>query len=349
MLKHSKKFRLLAIGLLLVAGCSSKEDGAENSIQEESPVKEVQQEEPSYFAPLTGEAVKQEIIQRPIMVAINNHPKARPQSGIGSADIVFEMVAEANVTRFLAVFQSELPKTVGPVRSARDYFIELAQGYDAFFVAHGYSPEAKQMLEAGVVDNINGMQYDGTLFYRTTDRVAPHNSYISAENIRKGADKVGASMIYQKKLSQAFYDEKESVKIGIKAKRLDVRYGKSESFHSTYIYNEESKAYERASGGIVTVDELTNEPIALSNVLFFEMPHTTIDSKGRQEVNMTDGGRAYVCYGGYVREVQWENRDGQLLAVESDGSPVKLVAGKTWVHFVSTSPGIAASVTYQPE
>lgn len=346
MLKHTKKLRILAIGLLLVAGCSSKEE--EKSVDKSVSPAPVQQEEPSYFAPLTGEAVEHEITQRPIIVTINNHPRARPQSGIGSADMIFEMVAEGNVTRLLAVFQSELPKTIGPVRSARDYFIELAEGYDAFFVAHGYSPEAKEMLAAGVVDNINGMQYDGTLFYRTTNRVAPHNSYISSKNILKGADKVGASMIYQKKVLEAFYDEKESVKIGIKAKRLDVRYGSSEAFHNSYTYNEKSKAYERASGDIVTIDELSNKPIALSNVLFFEMPHTTIDSKGRQAIDMTDGGKALVCQGGYVREVQWENQDGQLVAVESDGSPVKLVAGKTWINFVSKSPGIAKSVTYQP-
>ena len=78
------------------------------------------------------------------------------------------------------------------------------------------------------------------------------------------------------------------------------------------------------------------------------MPHHTIDQQGRQSIDLIAGGKAYVFQQGYVREVQWANRDGQLLAVESDGSPVKLIAGKTWVHFVSTSPGIATAVTYQP-
>ena len=142
--------------------------------------------------------------QRPIIVTVNNHPDARPQSGLAAADIVYEMVAEGNVTRFLAVYQSELPDTIGPVRSARDYFVEIAEGLDAFYVAHGYSPEAKRLLNANVVDNINGMNYDGTLFKRSRNRVAPHNSYITAEHIREGAKLVGASMIYQKKYLKIF-------------------------------------------------------------------------------------------------------------------------------------------------
>lgn len=333
--------------LLLIAGCSKEEQLVE---PQEEPKKEViVEEKPRYVAPLSGELVEEEVTQRPIMVTINNHPDARPQSGIGSADIVYEMVAEGNVTRFLAVFQSELPEAIGPVRSARDYFIEMAQGLDAFYVAHGYSPEAKQLLSSGVVDNINGMQYDGTLFYRSTDRYAPHNSYITSDNIKVGAEKIGASLLYNKKISQAFYNEEESVKIGTEAKRFDVRYGSNESFHSSYVYNKESNLYERSSGGIVTIDALTNEPIELANVLVLEMPQYTIDNYGRQSLDLKAGGKAYVFQNGYVHEVQWENHDGQLVAVNMDGSLVQLVAGKTWVHFVSTSPGIATSVKYQLE
>ena len=104
------------------------------------------------------------------------------------------LVAEGNVTRFLALFQSELPEEIGPIRSARDYFVHIAKGLDAFYVAHGYSPDAKQFFKSGYVDNVNGMQYDGTLFRRSTDRKAPHNSYISGENVLAAAEKTNSSM-----------------------------------------------------------------------------------------------------------------------------------------------------------
>ena len=77
---------------------------------------------------------------------VNNHPKARPQSGLHKADIVYEILAEGDVTRFLPYFQSEKPENIGPVRSARDYYIDLAKGLNALYIAHGYSPEAKKCL-----------------------------------------------------------------------------------------------------------------------------------------------------------------------------------------------------------
>ena len=61
---------------------------------------------------------------------------------------MYEFVAEGNVTRLLALFQSELPEQIGPIRSARDYFIHMAKGLDAFYVAHGYSPDALALIQS---------------------------------------------------------------------------------------------------------------------------------------------------------------------------------------------------------
>ena len=87
---------------------------------------------------------EEENTHRPVLATINNHPLARPQSGISDADIIYEIAAEGNMTRLLALFQSELPEEIGPVRSARDYFVHIAKGLDAFYVAHGYSPDANR-------------------------------------------------------------------------------------------------------------------------------------------------------------------------------------------------------------
>src|SRR5690606_28175747 len=73
--------------------------------------------------------------QRTVMAVVNNHPDARPQTGLADADMVFEFIAEYNITRFLALYQSEYPEEVGPIRSAREYFVKLAAAHDAFFVA----------------------------------------------------------------------------------------------------------------------------------------------------------------------------------------------------------------------
>ncbi|MEK5186570.1 DUF3048 domain-containing protein [Solibacillus sp. FSL W7-1324] len=345
-------FLLALLGITLTAGCSDKE-------QTEEPVVEIEETEVEkdiivaeaeeilpFVTPFTGERVAEEVTMRPILATINNHPQARPQSGLAQADVVYEMLAEGDVTRFLALYQSELPESIGPIRSARSYFVDIAKGLDAFYIAHGYSPEAKSMLERRVVDNINGMHYDGTYFKRSSSRVAPHNSYISGENVKAGAEKTGTSLLYQKKVSYPFYEAEDSVKIGTTANEVSMKYNNSGSFNSQYVYNAETNQYKRYSANVETIDYETNESIELANILFFEMPHRIVDSAGRREITITGGGNAYVAQAGTIREVKWKNADGLLVAVEEDGSEVKLVQGKTWIHFVPTSPGLAASVIY---
>ncbi|WP_431028098.1 DUF3048 domain-containing protein [Lysinibacillus sp. LZ02] len=342
-----KRVMFVVCAALLLAACNKDEveNGAPASAEPEE-IEEVEVEELPYTMPFTGEKVAEESFLRPILVTINNHPDARPQSGIAYADVVYEMLAEGDVTRLLALYQSQIPTTIGPIRSARSYFIDMAKGLDAFYIAHGYSPEAKAMLTSGVVDNINGMAYDGTLFQRSSERKAPHNSYMSGENVTAAAEKVGASLLYQKKVSYSFYEEQDSVKIGKNANEVKMNYNNNGSFNSVYTYDVEKQTYTRTVTNTVTVDHLTGEPVELSNVLFFEMAHRVIDSEGRRDIDITSGGRAYVAQQGMLREVNWENRDGLLVAVEQDGSEVQLVAGQTWVHFVPTSPGLTSSVTY---
>lgn len=348
-----KKRGIVAVlSILLLAACADKgevqEEIKEPVIEPESTEEEIAEEVSlPYIAPFTGVNIETELKQRPILVTINNYPIARPQSGIAQADIVYEMLAEGNVTRFLALFQSDIPENVGPVRSARDYFVTVAKGLDAFYIAHGYSPDAKKMLDAKVVDNINGMQYDGTLFYRSKDRKAPHNSYITKENILAGAEKVGASMAINKIPSFSFYDSEEGAKIGIPASSVSIRYGSGSSFENQYTYLAEEGLYERKTAGILTTDKESDEPVKIANVIFMEIPHKTIDSAGRQELNLTIGGKAYLFQAGIMKEIEWENIDGILTPMEN-GVPAKLVKGKSWISFVPTSQGLEKMVNYLP-
>ena len=338
--------------LFVLTGCN--EDGNAVEDQSEQPVDLEEVEENNeekqnlpYTFPLTGVGAAKEPTSRPIAVTINNHPGARPQSGVSKADIVYEMLVEGDSTRLLAIFQSNIPETIGPVRSARDYFIQLAKGYDALYIAHGYSPEAHQMLKSGVVDHFNGMQYDGVYFYRSNSRKAPHNSYITAENIERAADKLNISLKNEQNFDLTFYADEDSVKMGNKAEKIYMNYyNQKSSYSSIYEYDAESKKYFKSSPQGKTMDELVDEQVAISNVLFFETAHQVIDTEGRRDITLTGGGTAYVFQHGQMREVKWENDDGFVYAVEQDGSKVPLVPGNTWIHFVPSSPGLSVSVNY---
>src|SRR5699024_9714062 len=106
---------MLLVVFMLLAACSKADEKPEKSRQS--------------ISQLTGIAGNENIDDRIVGFMVNNHPKARPQSGLSKADIVFEVLAEGKITRFLALFQSEKPDMVGPVRSAREYYFELANGY----------------------------------------------------------------------------------------------------------------------------------------------------------------------------------------------------------------------------
>lgn len=343
---------VFAISLLALAACSKEEaieEEAGEVSEELEEVVEIVEEEVAlpFMAPFTGVGSEQEVTQRAILVTMNNHPSARPQSGIAQADVVYEMLAEGNVTRFLALYQSEIPDLIGPVRSARDYFVNIAKGLDAFYIAHGYSPAAQKMLNAKVVDNINGMQYDGTLFHRSKERKAPHNSYITKDKIFAGAEKVGASMELKKTPVFSFYDSIEGAKLGNPVSSVSIRYGSGSSFENQYTYIAEEGIYERKTAGVLTTDKETAEPVKLANLVFMEIPHKVIDNSGRQELTLTEGGRAYLFQAGLMKEIEWENVDGILIPMEN-GVPVKLVKGKTWISFVPTKTGLEGMVNFLP-
>lgn len=350
MMKKNGLLVLLVI-MLMLSACTKK-DGDEDLedelvIPDAKETEDIEEPAPQFAAPFTGILQDEENTFRPVVVTINNHPMARPQSGIDKADMIYEMVAEGNVTRWLAVYQSELPDEIGPVRSAREYFIELAKGLDAFYIAHGYSPEAKRMLMSGYVDNINGMQHDGTLFKRSAERKAPHNSYISGEQIEKAIYMTDASAELRKNPAFSFYDSVEDATLGEASSSFTVRYGNNSDFTSNYHYLASKGTYTREVKDTVTIDKTTGQPIDIANILVFEVDHRTIDAEGRQELNLTSGGKGLLFQAGKVKEIEWRNEEGILQPMDS-GVSAKLVPGKTWIHLVPSHPGMSNVVTYTP-
>jgi hypothetical protein len=323
--------------MILAAGCSSKETETKKDTAKPQKEKEVEEvvkeaEELPYQFPLTGVGTKDEPSGRAIAVVVNNHPKARPQSGLNEADLVYEVLAEGEVTRLIAVYQSEQPEKVGPIRSAREYFIDLASGYDSFFVAHGYSPEAKEMLDRGDIDNINGIQYDGSLFKRASFRKAPHNSYITYDNMLKGAEKREYEMDQAPESATFLSKEEFDALQGSAAEDIMVSYG-TPSFDLIYEYDGEAGKYHRFSGNEETADYDSKEPVLIDNLLVVQMDHAVVDSAGRRAINLTSGGKGFLFQKGKVNEIQWKNEAGRIIPYK-DGVKAGFVPGKTWINIV---------------
>lgn len=305
----------------------------------------------SGYYPLTGIGTYNKVNQRPFAVMVNNHPKARPQSGLHKADIVYEILAEGAVTRFLAVFQSELPEVVGPIRSARDYYIYLSIGLGAIYVNYGGSPEAFDLLQhREITDYIGGIvrkgYADDQFFYRADFRSAPHNVYTTAENLIEGAKKRNFS-ITQEIEPFSFLSEEEMKAIsGEEAIEVSITY--SNSYKTSFIYDKNSAKYLRFVNGKEYQDRETQTPITVDNILIIEAPHRVMDSAGRRDIDLGGGGKGYLIQFGVKQEIEWKNVNGRFTPY-IDGKEAGLVPGKTWVNVIPTSPGIEKSISFQIE
>ncbi|TCP24109.1 DUF3048 family protein [Scopulibacillus darangshiensis] len=327
---------LFAVAVLMI-GCSSEKNGEKNKSDNDKVGDVSNSANDGKKYPLTGLAAKGDIDQRVVGVMVNNHHKARPQSGIYKADIVYEVLAEGNITRFLALFQSEKPKIIGPVRSARPYFIKLNNGYHGLFIAHGWSPDAKKMLKSGATDNINGLFYDGTLFHRVDFRKAPHNSYIPYKNIVKGAKEKGYSLRDDVK-PLPFLNKEEVKQIkGSSVYKATIKYGEQNVV--SYVYNDKAGVFDRLINGEKSHDRETETPITAANVLIVTSDHRYIDSYGRRAIDLKSGGDAYLLQKGKLKKVSWKNKDGRILPYKN-GKPVKFVPGKTWINIIPSEPGL---------
>lgn len=362
---NKKVLAAIFFGCMLLISCSGKESkenddnnfsqDANNEEQENNEANHKEPDEPQDpdslgTYPFTGMQTKEPVDQRPISVMVNNQIQARPQSGLSKADLVFEFLTEGSITRFLAIFQSEQPEIVGPVRSARQYFFELAQGYDAIYVYHGAADSVNNLLQQQGIDHINGSIYDndGLLFKRESFREPPHNSYLLFSSVNETAMEKNYDIIREVE-PLPFSGETATIN-GEQAHRIEISYpGRNPADVVEFIYDPVQETYTRHEAGEPTVELETEDPIQVQNVFVIETGHEADpQSSTRRKIDIQSGGKAYLFQKGIVQEVTWANDQGRLLPYK-DGNPLGFTPGKTWTNIVPTSPGIETAVTILEE
>ncbi|MBY7142675.1 DUF3048 domain-containing protein [Virgibacillus sp. NKC19-3] len=347
---------VLVVVVILLTACSNEGDHTQDNEANKNKGKanaetpEIQTDEASEafenMFPLTGEKANAEVDNRIVGVMVNNHDAARPQSGLSQADIVFEILAEGNITRFLALYQSEMPEVVGPVRSAREYYFELANEYNALYVYHGAADFVDDMIENRGIEHLDGSIYDnnGILFKRESFRKAPHNSYLQVAAVYDYAAQKGyATTATYDHLPFLTEEEVQALSQG-DARQVEIAYADNPAEIVGFHYDDNSEKYIRYNGQEKTVDLNASDPIEVDNVFMIEAEHEVMDDAGRREVDLVSGGNGYLIQKGNIKEVQWENQNGRIIPV-NDGTPVGFVPGKTWVNVVPTSPGIGQAVS----
>lgn len=263
-------------------------------------------------------------------VMIDNIAEAHPESGISKAALVIEAPVEGGITRLMALFtsDSEVAK-IGPVRSARPYYARWALEYGALYAHVGGSNEALDLIKSIGVRDLNEF-YNGSSFWRSSDRSAPHNTYTSTELLSKAAAKRGTP----KKLdSWKFKLDAPAEDRGDGQLVLEIQdYGQA---GVAWTYDRDTNDFGRVIAGETEKDS-DGTGIRAKNVVVQYAPVQVIDDYGRRRIQTEAGGDALIALDGRVIGGTWKKEPGgaRTRFYDAVGKEMSFNAGTTWIEVV---------------
>ena len=320
--------------------------------------------------------------RRPLTVMIENHQESRPQSGLSNADIVYEAVAEGGITRFLAVFycSSAGEIQIGPVRSARTYFLDWASEYaDYPLYAHvggaNCNPETGSgCLNGAKADAIGQIaDYGWTgyndlsqfslgfpTFWRDYDRLGhpvatEHTMYSTTTKLWEVAEERGLTNVDEEDSpwnsnfeSWQFEKDAPADKRGNVAKASFNFWSKYGDYAVVWDYNREENAYYRTNGGTKHIDLNNDRQLTAKNIVVQFQKESNANDGYPGNVHLLYGtigkGKALVFTNGQAIESTWEKDDRQSRTkfFDENGKEIKFAGGQIWIE---TLP-VGAEVEY---
>ncbi len=293
-------------------------------------------------SPISGiETEKENIQKRPIAVMLDNQNKARPQAGLDQAEVIYEILAEGWITRYMAIFLINEPDLIGPVRSARPYFIDKAMEFDALYVHDGGSPQALQDIVNLKIADISAQSRDKRIFWRKNHKPSPHNEYTSVSAIRTAAQE---SRYQELGEFESWQFNKTDLSIqGSPSLYLEIPY------HKTYIpsfkYQGNDNLYYRYINGKPHLDEVSKKHLYAKNVIIQEAETKIIDNEGRRNIQLLGEGEGTLFSGGEVKPILWKkiSRSALTRFYDTNGKEIKLNPGVTWIEVIPKNIQITTS------
>ena len=278
--------------------------------------------------------------ERPIAVMIDNHSDAWPQAGLTKAYMVYEIVVEGGETRLMALFKGQDLDKIGPVRSARHYFIDYAMENDAIYVHFGQSPQAQSDIKKYSINDINGIAEDGTTFWRVKDKAVPHNAVTSTEKLLQSAKNKKFRTTSKEKSVLKYTTEEVNLEDGIIADEVTIPHSNLQTVK--YKYNEDNKTYVRYARGKEQTDWETKETVETKNIIISFCDNYTlsdVENKGRQglkNIGTFDG--YYITNGKAIKIKCTKNaRDEKTVYKDLQGNEIKVNDGNTFVNICPTN------------
>ena len=333
---------LIAIGVggwLIYQNFSQKSDETPRVTEKPKAEKPPQK----YYSKLSGVEVESEESTNKAVVGvmIENSPNARPQSGLQEAGVVFEAIAEAGITRFLALYQNESPELIGPVRSVREYYIDWAGGFDSSLAHVGGSYAALQRMRDGQHKDIDQFFNAGT-FWRSTDRYAPHNVYTNFKNL----ETIHQSNNWNSSNFQPLERKDKALEGEEYAAATNVYIDfSSATYNTSYVYNSETKDYDRSLAGAPHHDREKGQ-ISPKNIVAMKVDMSLESDGYHNQIQTLGQGEAVFFIDGKVINGFWSknSENSPLVFKDSNEKLIKFNRGQTWISAV---PNHSGSVSWE--
>jgi hypothetical protein len=338
----SIRLAALALPVLLIAGCAQTpaKTGSNAAAPTASPTAA------TVVAPLTGVSYadgSNKFLAGPVVMGkIDNSPEARPQLGLSKTDVVIDEMVEGGLTRFLAIWHSQMPTEFGPIRSVRPMDPDLATAFGGIIAySGGQRPFVAAMKATGLYNADETSEQGKGTMERVTNRVAPHNLFVKAQNLQAAhPDLAAPKQLFTFNTDSA---DASGTSAGVSGKPvLDV---KAQFPAATALWTWNGSAWARIQDGKVLTDALDGKQLTAANVVVLRVAvdRSFKDPRyGFVPKTLLEGtGKGQVFSDGKVIDVTWTKAkatDYPSLTTAS-GEVVKLAPGNTWFELVPSDVG----------
>jgi len=322
-----------------IYGCGSKKETAAPAPPPPAPVEQTQPKPPDTPAPVAPTR-PQAALAGAVGIMVENSSMARPQAGLEKAELVYEMEAEYGITRFLALFYQDKAERVGPIRSARLGFFDVAVAYGLPYGHAGGNMDVLAELRRNKrLLDLDDIYTCGDCFWRISERQAPHNLYTSPDRLLTRAKEAGWTV---KPLDR--FPEGAAPGAGVAAAEIAFSWG-AESQEVTWKWD--GKRYQRfQSGGPHKVE--SGAQIESDNVVVlftrFEVDRVSQPDGEQNNISIVGSGTGYLFRDGKVWPLKWTkgSREQHYAFTTSDGAPLTLAVGQTWIEVLKAKEHLVA-------
>lgn len=346
--RRGKLFLVGGVLLLIIAG-----SGIAYAITRKKPIVRVETPSPSpsttptetpkatKASPLTGVEVTPAQADQPVVASIieNLYPNARPQSGLSSAGVVYEALSEGGITRYLALFQADVPTDIGPVRSLRPVFYDMAMEYGAPVAHAGGSTDGERLANSGKGFKDLDQFYNGSYFRRISSRPAPHNLYIYGPKLVElaGAKGWGAAPTFTPWPRKD--DEKSTAP---NATTITVNFS-GPDYREVFRYSADTDSYLREIAGKPDLDAAVSgkQVNPKTVIVLYAATSSGVQPNGKPktDIQITGTGKGVIFQDGTATTITWTKaaETSRMKFTDATGNEVKLNRGQSWVSIVPTT------------